>query len=318
MYSKMFIAVVNFIIFVSVIIDAQEMRGISLYGPFKFCKTNDIRTIWDVSAACAQTKPDELIPPSHKYYRLVENFAMVTNLKLCQMYKNLNVLFSKFDDEFINFYDARGNELVLYSSMSRVMVPPCMEIMEIYVIKETKNCYKDFPIQINVNDVIVDAFLTQEGIIRISSKIVHCKNYMINLRLKKTNLTLVKRGNKASIQREHEFLHYKINVNNVNITEFNYKHDLDIINSFNTLNASAKSTILNDGESNYHIMPDFYYEPKSSLAALEERISNLPVWLIDTWVYVGSFLCLFLVKAIFVKIVWFCVTSAMKPSVMIS
>ena len=231
------------------------------------------------------------------------------------MYKSLNVLFTKLDDEFINFYDALGNELVLYSDMSRVMVPSCKDIMEIYVIKETKNCYKDFPIQINVNDVIVDAFLTQEGIIRSSSKIVNCKNYMINLRLNKMNRTLVKRGNKASIQCEHEFVHYKINLNNVNITEFNYNHDPDIINGFDIINALANTTVVNDGESSYHIKPDSHYDSKSSLAALEERISDLPVWLIDLWVYVGSFICLFLVIAIFVKLVWFLVTSAMKPTV---
>jgi hypothetical protein len=241
--------------------------------------------------------------------------AMVMNLKVCQMYKSLNRIFSKFDDEFVQFYDALGNELLLYSDMSRVMVPSCKDIMEIYVIKETKNCYKDFPIQIIVNDVIVDAFLTQEGIIRRSSKLVHCKNYMISLRLQKMNQTLVKRGNKASIQSEHEFVHYKINLNNVNITDFNYNHDPDIINGFDVIDALANTTIVNDGESNYHIRPDGHYDSKSSIAALAEHISDLPGWLIDLWVYVGSFICLILFIIIFIKILMFCVSSAMQTAV---
>jgi hypothetical protein len=72
---------------------------------------------------------------------------------------------------------------------------------------------------------------------------------MINLRLNKMNRTLVKRGNKVSIQCEHEFVHYKINLNNLIITEFNYNHDPDIINGFDIINALANTTVVNDGES---------------------------------------------------------------------
>jgi hypothetical protein len=135
---------------------------------------------------------------------------------------------------------------------------------------------------------------------------------VINLRLKNLNQTLVKRGNKAWSQSEHDHLHYKINLNNVNITEFNYNHDPVINNGFDIINALANKTIVNDGESNYHIMPDSHYDSKSSLDSLEERISNLPVWLIDLWVYLGVFICLFLVVAIFIKKVWYCVNSVLK------
>jgi hypothetical protein len=269
---------------------------------------NEIKILDDLMLSEIDWQSFELI-------RAMSNMAMVMNLKVCQMYKSLNRIFSKFDDEFVQFYDALGNELLLYSDMSRVMVPSCKDIMEIYVIKETKNCYKDFPIQINVNDVIVDAFLTQEGIIRRSSKLVHCKNYMISLRLKNMNQTLVKRGNKAWIQSEHEFVHYKINLNNVNITDFNYNHDPDIINGFDVINALANTTIVNDGESNYHIRPDSHYDSKSSIAALAEHISDLPGWLIDLWVYVGSFICLILFIIIFIKILMYCVSSAMQTAV---
>jgi hypothetical protein len=58
---------------------------------------------------------------SNELVSTISNLAIVTNLKICQMYKSLNVLFSKFDDEFIKFYDALGNELVLYSDYNSIL-----------------------------------------------------------------------------------------------------------------------------------------------------------------------------------------------------
>jgi hypothetical protein len=75
---------------------------------------NEIKILGDLILSKIDWQSNQLVST-------ISNLAMVTNLKICQMCKSLNVLFSKFDDEFIKFYDALGIELVLYSDFGSIL-----------------------------------------------------------------------------------------------------------------------------------------------------------------------------------------------------
>lgn len=92
--------------------------------------------------------------------RLISNLYIVTNEKLCQLYKSFANIYSKTNDEFFLFSDFNGNEAILYSSEGNIFIPQCFAIQEVELLKTTNNCYKDIPVQIFHNNKTINAFIT--------------------------------------------------------------------------------------------------------------------------------------------------------------
>ena len=103
---------------------------------------------------------------------MIVSIYQSTNTKLCQLYKSFLHLYSKLDDEFFIFSDFNGNDAVIYSDEGHIFVPQCQLVNEIKIINNTNNCYKDIPIQIEYNKKTLNAFLTQEKIIRLPKQLI--------------------------------------------------------------------------------------------------------------------------------------------------
>ena len=112
---------------------------------------------------------------------LMGNLIKGMNQKVCQLYKTFINLYTKLDDEFFTFYDFTGNEAILYSDQGRIFVPKCIEIDEIDVVELTEKCYVDFPVKLNINNNTISAFLSQEKILKVTSKTTSCNNNYQNL-----------------------------------------------------------------------------------------------------------------------------------------
>jgi hypothetical protein len=156
------------------------------------------------------------------------NVFSTINQKICQLYKsNLNQ-YLKHDDEFINFYD-NGNEGVLYADNGKLFVPQCKIIEQIELLNTTE-CFKDIPIKAFTNNITINAFITQEGIIKLVSKKISCKNNKIILNI--DNKTITKQENKVVIIQDQIFDTLTINIQNNNITSINFMihHDELLIN----------------------------------------------------------------------------------------
>jgi len=130
---------------------------------------------------------------------LVTKMFQITNQKICEMYKTFVNLYSKLDDEFFTFYNFAGEEAILWSDQGKIFVPSCINTEEIDVIEETEKCYKDFPVKIKVNNKTVNAFLTNEKIIKVTSKICSCKNNYQTIHLYNSHRLLVKNGKKNNL-----------------------------------------------------------------------------------------------------------------------
>ena len=195
-----------------------------------------------------------------------------TNQKLCQLYKSFINLYSKLDDEFFTFNDFNGNEAILYSDEGRIFIPQCVEIKEIDVIEETKKCYKDFPVIFQNNNNTIHGFITQEKILKTTSKIIPCKNNFQNIHLKNTKRVLIKKENKTSIVEDSIYKHIYINLQNLNISKINFVHDEQIINSINIIKKVANISVINEDMGNFHVVDT---KDSNNINEIEDLIMNI-------------------------------------------
>jgi hypothetical protein len=218
----------------------------------------------------------------HKQYLLnmVLNLNYVMNEKLCQLYKSFINLYSKLDDEFFTFNDFNGNEAILYSDQSRIFIPTCVDIDHIDVVEETEKCYKDFPVKFIYHNNTINAFLTHEKIIKMTSKIVSCKNNYLNIHLKMTHRILSKEENKTIIEDDRRYRHIQINLQNTNLTKINYKHDTHIINSINLMKKFTNITEHKENHGHVYIYQDDNTEIRNELLTLRTHVEDnvLSLW----------------------------------------
>ena len=105
-------------------------------------------------------------------------------------------MYSKLDDEFFVFNDFNSNEGILYSDEGQNFIPLCIAFHKIDVIEETTNCYRDIPVLLkNQDNDTIKAFLTQERILRTTSKVVPCKNNSKHVSLPESNRIITLKEN---------------------------------------------------------------------------------------------------------------------------
>ena len=220
--------------------------------------TNDIKTI------------DNLILTEMDYQtanvlNLITNLFLSTNEKICQLYKTFTYLFTKMDDEFFLFNDFNGNEGILYSDDGRIFIPECMIIEEIEIIEKTEQCYKDIPVQLEYKNNTLNLFLTQERIIKSTSKIAPCTNNNQNIYLPLSQRVLLKKDNIVTFVEDNQFIHLKFNLQNTNITTINFNHDDKIVNSINVVKKMADISEIEEENGVFHIMNDFNQDIKNKI-----------------------------------------------------
>ena len=210
----------------------------------------------------------EIDSKDYKLMSLLLRLSQLTNEKMCQLYKSFINLYTKLDDEFFKFTDFHGNEAVLYSDQGRIFIPQCMKIESIDVITETKYCYKDFPVRIVIKNETINAFLTSEKIIKTTSKKVSCNNHHENIHLKESKRILSKQKNKIILEKDDKYTHIKFNLQQLNVTEINFKHDENILNSVNIIEKVSDLTKVDEIEGVMHVSDDKYSETHAKIQDL--------------------------------------------------
>jgi hypothetical protein len=102
------------------------------------------------------------------------------------------------DDEFFEGLNPYGEKLHLYANDGLVYVPLCGLSKQMYVTNLSR-CYKDLPIRFKMKEDIKNGFLTQNGLIRLTSRPIACttdvRHFKINTthyaRLSNTIVSLV-------------------------------------------------------------------------------------------------------------------------------
>jgi len=206
---------------------------------------------------------------------LIVNIFQSSNSKLCQLFKSIANIYSKIDDEYFKINDFNGNEAILYSDQGLIYVPQCLNINQIEIINETKNCFKDIPIKTQIKNRTIIAFLTQDKIIRLFSKEQSCNNNKLTIHL--NNKTIVKENNKVIIKNEEIHDKIDINIQWYNISKINHmvKHDEIIINSINLLNESFSLTTKNEIEGILHVMNDDKTDSTNIVSSLVDQVKEI-------------------------------------------
>jgi hypothetical protein len=188
------------------------------------------------------------------------------------MYKTFLTIFSKTDDEFFTFSDFNGNEAILYSDDGKIYVPKCLDILEIDVLDNTKNCYKDFAVTFQHMNKTMSGFLTQEGIIKSTSKLVSCTNLRQTLFLKSSNRVLEKDQNKVSIKEDYDYIKLDFNLQHENVSKMNFEHDTALVTGVDVL--SKKVTIASHEEEDVivHTQVDTFHETKSDFEVIKDTV----------------------------------------------
>ena len=149
-----------------------------------------------------------------------------------------------------------------------IFIPQCMKIETIDVITETKYCYKDFPVRIVIKNETINTFLTSEKIIKTTSKKVSYNNHHENIHLKESKRILSKQKNKIILEKDDKYTHIKFNLQQLNVTEINFKHDENILNSVNIIEKVSDLTKVDEIEGVMHVSDDKYSETHAKIQDL--------------------------------------------------
>ena len=205
---------------------------------------------------------------SNENIKLMATLTKITNQKICQLYKSFINIYSKLDDEFFTFTDINGNEATLYSDMSRVFIPNCIEVNDIEVLEKTNRCYKDFAVIFKNKNETISAFLTNDRILRATSKEVTCKNHHQLIHLKSSHRIIKMAGTVVTIGPDERYIHLKVNILNANISKINYHHDAAIIQGIDIIKQVANVTKVIEGKGEFHVMENYESETKQNVNAL--------------------------------------------------
>ena len=147
--------------------------------------------------------------------------------------------FQNFEDKFILAKGPRNKDLILWTQFSQIYIPLCIEINEIDLEKDIKNCYIDLQIQFKLKNKTRRGFLTKQGIIRDSSMSKPCIKINEYFELG-NNLLATKFLNKIEVVKRSEHLFENFNWFNITVdNEFNHLKQLtegiDLIEQQNKL-----------------------------------------------------------------------------------
>ena len=211
---------------------------------------------------------------NHEVMQVMATLTKLTNQKICQLYKSFINIYTKLDDEFFSFTDINGNEAILYSDMSRVFVPHCIKVEEIEILEETENCYKDFAVRAKVKNETINAFLTNDKIIRTTSKVTTCKNHHQLIHLQKSHRVIKMRNNRITIEPDEHYVHLKVNILDANISKINYHHDDAIINSVEIIKKVANISKIVENNHEFHVMETAESENKETMNLLVKEVGD--------------------------------------------
>ena len=187
-------------------------------------------------------------------YSALEQFHQLQQT-LCHHSTNTIKVFAKFENEYIEINDIKGNPLILYATNGNVYIPHCTYVNEITILPQTANCYKDIPIQFIYHNKTWNAFLQRDNIIKRNSKLVHCQ--AINNVITIGKNFEVKRNGSSTQVRPQSLIHYeKLNLVNVFTPNYNFHHLQELIESADVLEDSDQYMQVNEDAGHFIISTD--------------------------------------------------------------
>ena len=191
-------------------------------------------------------------------YTTYRSFRELTelNYQICLHYMSMVNMFRLFDDRYLRLPDLRGNNAILYTKSGSIFIPQCTKIDKIIVHENNKFCYRDTPISFTHQNQTVNAFLTTEGIIRKTSKIIECNGDTQIILLKNTPNYFIKRIDKITSKESTKNFNYKkVKLNVYEIHRINMFHSKILIEGYDPVENFQKIMTTNELSGEFKVLP---------------------------------------------------------------
>ena len=210
---------------------------------------------------------------------LILNFNDVLNQQFCNVLKIIIKSYEKQINTHFIIYDINGKEIVLFNKDGEILISRCTHVNKIFIKTNINNCYEDLAITFNIQDQNRTGFLTNDGIIKLASKIDDCNIKRI-IDIPSKLIQIIKTGNKVEIK-AHSRQTYDLNIINSNTSKFNFFHSKTIVENFDLIKEIEKYTKINEYDEHFFIYPNSN-KNKSFLFNKELNILNIKT-IVETW-----------------------------------
>ena len=171
-----------------------------------------------------QASREMLLADKDFYDRQIYQSINDVSNQLCIVIMSIMQSFGKFDDTFFRVPDFRGNDAIVYAQHGTIYIPNCINITSFALYTNITTCLDDIPVYFYENLVQRQAYLTREGILRSTSRVVHCRDTDRIIQLKGVDSVVVRKRMKVSILSKNELLVKKIDFSNQNCDSINFIH----------------------------------------------------------------------------------------------
>lgn len=96
----------------------------------------------------------------------------------------------------------------------------------------------------------------------------------MTVHLRKSHRVIVKKENSVEVQDDNRFRHIEINLQNVNVTHFNFVHDQKIISNINLVKKFYEVTSRSESVGEFHIKHDEISETKQEIENIISLVSS--------------------------------------------
>jgi len=171
-----------------------------------------------------QASRDMLLADKDFYDRQIYQAVNDVSKQICILLITVMQTFTKFEDTFFKVPDLRGNDAIVYSQHGTLYIPNCINISTFYVYKNISVCLEDIPVYFYLNSIQRQAYLTRDGILRSTSRVIHCRDTDRFIQLKDMNIVVVRKNMVVSLSNKNELLVTKIDFSNENVDSINFVH----------------------------------------------------------------------------------------------
>ena len=181
-----------------------------------------------------------------------------TNIQktLCEQTLTTIRMFSKFNDEYFEVADRKGTPIILYAKSKSVYIPHCNYINEVEVISNTTQCYRDIPIRFLHKNKSISAFLRDNNILTMNSKLISCLNIKSYIHLGHSNYQIKRVKNVNLVEPAKQGDLDRLNLINANVFNYNYHHMHDIIEGIDVFDELENFNQIADQTENFIISTD--------------------------------------------------------------
>jgi hypothetical protein len=159
-------------------------------------------------------------------------------VQICNNYYNNLQIFKHQQNKFLIIRDSNQNTLILYSDGKQVIIPTCVTLKKIIVLNKTKNCYKDVPVEFELNHKKTHGFLTDELIVISQSRQIDCKSNKRMIIINDSLILLV--DNEYTTTMENKFKKLRLNFKMKNLNQLNFHHSEKVTDGFSVVEDLVK------------------------------------------------------------------------------